>query len=336
MKHNYSGHLPNPVRDFTKPNFSLGSRDIGKALINASLEETGGVKNNTHTARCSACRDFSQFIKHETDVYTLMNINREHIVLYGEYLREQFESGELSASSARDYLSHINVCLSQARGDDSCKVLATRDLNYPPKSGIALVDSSTPILVHKRIVNDCCLPVAVTFELQRELGLRFREGALLDSTTLLKQARLGGEVEVNRGTKGGQARTIPIDKSSQLEALYKGHKLQESTGHDNAIPINMSLKAFQSFAWREAKMVDPSFRSHGERQHYACRFYEENLGVAPPVVSGVPHGEQHHQYITEQLSIDLNEAKRRDNAVRLALSKVLGHHRVVVTNAYVG
>ncbi|WP_235225355.1 hypothetical protein [Vibrio sp. ER1A] len=51
MTKKYTGHRLKGVRDFTKPNYSLGSRDIEKALINASLEQQGGIKSNTHMSR---------------------------------------------------------------------------------------------------------------------------------------------------------------------------------------------------------------------------------------------------------------------------------------------
>ncbi|EOK5708665.1 hypothetical protein ACWLZS_000905 [Vibrio parahaemolyticus] len=46
-KKNYVGHLIHTPRDFTKPNFNLRSRDMVKALINASLENQGGMNKTT-------------------------------------------------------------------------------------------------------------------------------------------------------------------------------------------------------------------------------------------------------------------------------------------------
>ncbi|MFA0633117.1 integrase domain-containing protein [Vibrio breoganii] len=337
MKGRYTGHLPKGLRDFTKPNFGLGARQIDRALINASLEQLDGVKNNTHKARLPACKNFAEFLKEHTDVKRLNMVERSHVEQYGEYLRERFESeSTFSASSARDYLSHINVCLAQARGDNKLKVEATKDLNFPPKSGIATEDRSVTQQQHDTIVSQGSEEQAVIAPLQRHLGLRFREAALFDSSKALREYEKSGEVTISRGTKGGQARIFEIKNKEQVQALVSGDALQQRTGHDNVIPEGERLHAFQSRMWREAKAIDETYYSHGERKFFACDYYTNHMGVAPPVVVGIAHGKAHHEYIAKTLSISLDEAKEKDRAVRLALSKLLGHHRVGITNAYLG
>ncbi|WP_338418029.1 integrase domain-containing protein [Vibrio breoganii] len=337
MKGLYIGHAPKGLRDFNKPNFGLGARQLDRALINASLEQLDGVKNNTHKARLPACRNFAVFLKEHTDVKRLNMVEKSHVELYGEYLRERFESeGSFSASTARDYLSHINVCLSQARGDKKLKVEATKDLNFPPKSGIATEDRSVKQEQHEAIVSQGSEEQAVIAALQRHLGMRFREAALFDSTKALSQYEKTGSITFSRGIKGGQARFVSIDNDEQVKALTAGHALQERTGHDNVIPQHERLHAFQSRMWREAKAIDETYCSHGERKFFACNYYTKHMGVAPPVVLNIQHGKAHHEHIAKVLSISLGEAKEKDKEVRLQLSKLLGHHRIGITNAYLG
>ncbi|MEZ9701844.1 phage integrase SAM-like domain-containing protein [Vibrio sp. 10N.261.46.E12] len=284
----YDGHLPNGARDFRKPNFGLKARQIDKALVNASLEQLGGMKNNTHEARSSACRDLAQFLKTETQVKRLNQIERHHIEQYGEYLRERFETEEgFSASSARDYLSHVNVCLAQARGDKSLIVRATRDLDFPPKNDIATKDNSITAQQHTFITTKASEAVAVVGGIGREFGARFREGSLLDCAKALEEYLQTGHITLSRGTKGGQARVIPVERQAQVDVLERGQRLQRKTGHDNAVPKHESFKAFQSRAWREHKTIDPAYRSHGERKFFACHYYAQQMGVNPPVVAGI-------------------------------------------------
>lgn len=337
MKGRYTGHLPKGLRDFTKPNFGLGARQLDRALINASLEQLDGVKNNTHKARLPACRDFAEFLKEHTDVKRLNRVERSHVEQYGEYLRERFESeSTFSASSARDYLSHINVCLAQARGDKQLKVEATKDLNFPPKTGIATVDRSVTQQQHEEVVVQGSEEQAVIAPLQRHFGMRFREAILFDSSKGLREYEKTGAVTISRGTKGGQARTFAVETKEQVQALVSGHALQQRTGHDNVIPEGERLAPFQSRMWREAKVIDETYYSHGERKFFACDYYTKHMGVAPPVMVGIAHGKAHHEYIAKTLSISLDEAKEKDKEVRLELSKLLGHHRVGITNAYLG
>ncbi|MGR5541747.1 integrase domain-containing protein, partial [Vibrio campbellii] len=105
----YTGHSPKWLRDFTKANYNLGSKDMAKALINASLEEQGGIKSNTHKARLPSLRLFGDFLKNETSVKRLNHVERCHVLAFGEYLRETYEVDQTtSTSTARDYLSHVN------------------------------------------------------------------------------------------------------------------------------------------------------------------------------------------------------------------------------------
>ncbi|MEZ8967910.1 hypothetical protein AB6E53_14565 [Vibrio breoganii] len=336
MKKSYKGVALRGLRNFSKLNYGLQARQIDKALINASLEQNGGMRNNTHLARLSACRDFASFVKSETEVKRLEHLSKSHILQYGEQLRERFEAGHVSSSTARDYLSHVNKCLEQARGDDALKVYATKELGYPPKSGIALKDGSVPEALHQRIIEQVSEPVAVVCSLQRALGPRMREGSLLDCEKALKEALDTGKITIERGTKGGQKRVVPIDYPSQIEALERGAALQRQTGHDNAIPDSMSFKAFQSAAYRETKCVDATYVSHGERKHFANTQYELKMGALSPVRANIPHGKAHHEYLARTLNISLSEVRLRDQFVRLEISKMLGHHREGITNAYVG
>lgn len=336
MKKTYKGVNLEGLRNFSKLNFGLQARQMDKALINASLEQLGGMKNNTHLARLPACRDFMRFINAETDVKRLEHLSKSHILQYGEHLRERFESGELSDSTARDYLSHVNKCLEQARGDNALKVFATKDLDYPPKSGIALVDSSVPETLHQHVISQVSEPVAVVCILQHEFGLRMREGSLFDCEKALEEALNHQQVTIERGTKGGQERTVPVRTERQIEALERGQALQQRTGHNNVTPESMSFKSFQSAAYRETKSVDASYLSHGERKHFANTQYKQKIGALSPVQAGIPHGKDHHEYLAKTLNISVSEAKMRDKSVRMEISKMLGHHRVGITNAYLG
>ncbi|GAM55641.1 putative integrase [Vibrio ishigakensis] len=336
MKKTYKGVILKGLRDFSKLNFGLQARQLDRALINASLEQVGGTKNNTHLARLAACRDFAQFVKTETDVKRLEHLSKSHITQYGEYLRERFEREHISCSTARDYLSHVNKCLEQARGDDSLRVRATKELAFPPKSGIALEDKSVPESLHKKVLGQVSEPVAVVCSLQRAFGLRMREGSLLDCEKALQEAMRDNQISIKRGTKGGQARVVPITNTEQLNVLERGKALQQRINHDNATPSSLSFKAFQTSAYRETKNADETYLSHGERKHFANTQYELKMGALSPVRAGIAHGKAHHEYLAKTLNVSLSEAKVRDKSVRLEISKMLGHHRIGITNAYLG
>ncbi|GAL09937.1 hypothetical protein JCM19233_914 [Vibrio astriarenae] len=158
----YTGHTVKSVRDFDKPNYNLGSKDMGKALINASLEQQGGVKNNTHLSRLPALRQFAQYLKEETSVRRLNHITKAHVMRYGEHLKEKVDEHEgLSNTSARNYLSHVNRALAQARGDNKLVVCAKSDLNFTPISGIASKDGSMTRQQHDKLLANADTPVSL-------------------------------------------------------------------------------------------------------------------------------------------------------------------------------
>ncbi|GAL32627.1 phage integrase family protein [Vibrio maritimus] len=259
------------------------------------------------------------------------------MLAFGEYLRESYEVDQTtSASTARDYLSHVNHVLAQARGDEKLVVNATKDLQFAPKTGIALRDGSISKAQHHRIITQASEPVSLIAQLQRTWGLRFREAALLDARKALKLLDTYELIDVKRGTKGGQPRWVALESEQQRQVLEKIAELQQHKDHDSLIPQGQSLKAFQTKAWREVQAIKPTYLSHGERKTYACDYYERHLGVPCPVRSAIAHGNAHHQFIAISLGITLSEARERDKAIRLQLSKCLGHHRECITNAYLG
>ncbi|MGR5238257.1 integrase domain-containing protein [Vibrio alfacsensis] len=335
-KTQYIGHLTRGARDFSKPNFALGSKDMRKALINASFENQGGVVSNTHRARLPAIKLFVEYVKTNFAIKRLNEIDRYHVMSFGQALKNNVETGVFSSSTARDYLSHINRSLAQARGDEHCVVNATKDLGFIPKSGIAREDASVPEALHKYVLQYVTEELRLIMQLQRTFGFRFKEAALFDATQALKELDKGNTPILSRGTKGGQPRSFFVDTHQKHQLLLLVSNHQKSLGQITLIPSSLSFKAFQCHAWRQTQKAAPEYRSHGERKHFACETYFSLMGVRCPVQANIAHGQAHHQYIAKQLAISVQEARVLDKEVRLILSELLGHHRVSITNAYIG
>ncbi|MCY9874886.1 integrase domain-containing protein [Vibrio barjaei] len=307
-----------------------------RALIAASLENQGGVYSNTHLARIPALTQFINFVKGHSNAKKLEHIDKETVRAFGEHLKEQYEHGELSHVTARDYLSHVNSTIAQARGDKALVVKATKELNFAPKSGIALQDASVSDSLHNKVIRDVVTEIRLVMRLQRHFGLRFREACLFNAKQAFKEVDKASNVTVARGTKGGQSRVLVVDTNQQLRVLKEVADYQIEHETESLIPQHSSFKDFQKYAWRQTKEADDNYRSHGERHFYATNFYLKHVGAKCPVQAAVPHGKPHYQYIATMLDISIDEARALDRAVRLELSKRLGHHRVEVTNSYVG
>ena len=335
-KRKYSGHIKYGLRDFSKPNFGLWSRDLEKALINASLENQGGTYSNTHKSRMPALRCFAAYVKAETTITRLEKIERYVVEQFGIYLKERYELGEISSRTARDYLSHANRALAQARGDETLVVNATRELGFVPKNGIALSDQSVSESLHSKIIESVSEEVGLVVQLQRAFGLRFREASLFDAKSVLKTFNSGDTPKIKRGTKGGQERILPIETLAQHKVLLAVAEYQITNDVISLVPEGKSFRAFQTHAWREFNEVNNSYRSHGERKFFACKYYRYYVGVSCPVQSNIEHGRAHIEFIADQKGISFEQAKQLDREARKMLSEILGHHRITITNAYLG
>ena len=165
-------------------------------------------------------------------------------------------------------------------------------------------------------------------DLQRHLGLRFKESALLDARRALKQASKEGRVEVVDGTKGGKARIVPIVGAEQVAALAVAAAIQDGRSmvpKASARYIDFKRECYREFSgW------------HGERHAYAQARYEALAGAPCPVVAGIKHGKAHHAFLAERLGLSLKQAKTLDQEARKTIAEELGHGRIGITNAYLG
>jgi integrase len=157
--------------------------------------------------------------------------------------------------------------------------------------------------------------VGAMIRLARELGLRWRETALLDAVATLEQALRHEQVTIAQGTKGGQARRFAVVSDYQLKALRCAASAQ---GHaENVIPAAMSYRNFAETASR-AFYAAGGRHFHDFRASYACERYQGFTGWLAPVLGGQILG------------------READLAARLAIAEELGHHRVDIVSCYIG
>ncbi len=159
--------------------------------------------------------------------------------------------------------------------------------------------------------------MALAIRLQMAFGLRLEESLkfrpnLADSGTCvtLKAA----------WCKGGRARAIPIVHDRQRDLLDDAHRL---CGDGALIPPGMSYIAFRR-QFEKATLEAGISNMHKHRHWYACWRYRTLAGVKAPADGGPSHD-------------GLSAADRaRLDAVRLEVSRELGHNRLDVTDAYLG
>lgn len=321
-------------------NFGLRSRDIDTAARNALAEKfhAGQIGYGSVHTHHQKFQEFSRFVKTEHNITDMRDIEKQHIENFADKLNERFEKGEILPSTAQNILSSVNTVMSQAIGNNSLKVSA-KECGLPPRTGIATENKACSSEQHRSIVNQLPERLAVMSEMQRNLGLRFEESCKANAQQMLRDAISRQAVNVEYGSKGGQARTIAITSSKQLDALQQAANVQGN--HHSMIPKNMTYVQFQSSAYKEYSQHN--YRAHSERHAYAQQSYAKHLeaitkvpNIQCPVEAGIKHGAPHHQYLSQKIGCSIKQAKLFDQQARMLVAKEMGHHRINITNSYLG
>jgi hypothetical protein len=277
---------------------------------------------------------FASFAKETANIKIMENISRDTVLAYAKLLAEKVEAGQLSAATAQNYLSTVNVTLSLARGDYALRVTAVGDAGLASRSGIAKVDKSVSIADHLAAVGRASPVLALLLELQRELGLRFEESVKIDAQKAYAQAVDKGVVTIQAGTKGGRVREVPITSNSQIVALKAAADYQQFYKIKSMIAAGQTYKDFRNAAYNEIRGLGVAF--HGERHAYAINRYQTLVGVSAPVVVGIRKLAEHIAYVAKTLGISVKDAGSLDYGARLKISFELGHSRTAVTRSYLG
>ncbi len=310
-------------------NFGLKSRDMCRALVTAYRLEKNAYASNE--AAKSSLKSFAEYVKNEHNIKDLRKIEREHVVSYAERLNEQYEKGEITAGTAQNYLSNVNIAMENARLDQKCRVEPVREGGLPTRTGIAEHDKSASLADHNHALQNVSDRLASQLQLQREIGLRFKESCLIDAKSALKKAIETGKITVSDGTKGGREREVEITRDSQITALQRCAEIQKNDY--SMIPSDQTWSQYQTNAYHQ--IAKTNIRFHQERHHYANERYLQLTHYKSPVAAGVEHS-KHVDHLANKLQISKDEAKALDKEARLQIARELGHSRVSISNNYVG
>lgn len=310
-------------------NFGLGSRDMEFAGALALKKEM-----QSFSSIATMAERWGQFAKwaKAIGINRLEHIQRADVILYGEDLADRVERGEMKAATAQNYISAINRVMRIARDDKEVWVSPTKHCGIPERSGIAKESKALPEAEHNAALLTVSIRLGALLCLQRMLGQRFEESAKFDVHAALKEALQSGTLLIKDGTKGGCEREVPIWSECQIAVLQRAGEIQG--GDRSMIPANQRYAEFQREAYKEATAAKIHF--HAERHHYAQIRYQMLACCLCPVQAGVAHGQAHFDYMAKVLGVPVAEARKIDREARLVVAQELGHHRVEITNAYLG
>ena len=304
-------------------NYGLGSRDMASAA-RIALNRAAQRGELSFSSVATLTERFSQFADaaHAQGIARLERISPDLVQASGQHLSAQVQRSELSPAYAQNLVSAINTVMHLVRDWSSvsptkaCGIAQRCAVRDTPPLG---VDRTVLKRSLEQLRGDDQIRAAAVAVLARELGLRSKEAALMNTHKALQEARERGQVTIVDGTKGGRPRTIPALQEQQLRALANAAALQ-GAGR-SLIPVEQNWKQFRENTLRKGRFPLQQVGItgyHDLRAAYACDRYQQITGYPAPVIAGG--------------IVD----KYQDRLAREQISAELGHGRIDVVSEYIG
>ena len=313
-------------------NFGYG-RQLSYAGPQALRDLFGGGHYGTVKAHSNRWQAFVRWCRSEDGpgFNDARQIDRQTLMEYAEYLRQQVEQSAIGIATAQNRLSSVNRTMAALRGDQYVKVVSpSKALGMRRTSVRQSVPQGKDHEHVKRIVDVLCehqmQRAAAIVYLARAAGMRLREAILADLPRLQREAEQLGRINIQDGSKGGRSgasapRWITVDEHIR-DALAFAVQVSPD-GSRNLLAANERYLDFQQVIVRPAREILHTHNLkgfHELRAAYACERYEQITHHPAPINGG-------HCY---QLD------RRLDQDARVQISYELGHGRIVVVAAYIG
>ncbi|MBW0236835.1 integrase domain-containing protein [Pseudomonas sp. D1HM] len=313
-------------------NFGYG-RQLSYAGPQALKDMFGGGHYGTVKAHSDRWQAFVRWCRSEDGpgFNDARQIDRQTLLDYAGYLRQQVEQGELAIATAQNRLSSANRTMAALRGDQYVKVSSpSKALGLQRTTVRTAAPQGQDREQVKRIVEALCeyqLPrAAAIVQLARATGMRLREAILADLPRLKHEVEQYGKINIQDGTKGGRSgasapRWIREDDHIR-DALRFAEKVSPDDSRNLLAPNERYLDFLQGIVGPARDILHKNNLKgfHELRAAYACERYEQITHHPAPINGG-------HCY---QLNRHL------DQEARVQISYELGHGRIGVVSAYIG
>ena len=258
-------------------------------------------------------------------------IDRDILMRYATYVREQVDQGNVGIATAQNRLSSVNRTLAALRGDQYVKIPSPSKALGLQRSSVRSEAPPGQDRVQVRLIAQALSEreqsrVSAIVLLARETGMRLREAILADLPRLQREAHRLGKINIQDGTKGGRSgasapRWIAVTNQVRV-ALDRASEVSPA-GSRNLLAPDESYKDFIQAVVRPARDI---LHKHGLkgfhelRAAYACERYEQLTGFPAPFNVGRGH----------------RDDRALDQRARQQISHELGHNRIDVVSSYIG
>ena len=243
------------------------------------------------------------YIRSETDITHLKNLNEETIKEITNEISERVHNGEIQANSGATYISALNQVIDYTNyffnkeieqihySDYFSKSIDYADKSVSPETHQSFQDFLSEKYQETQDTRFQALQYAI--ELERSFGLRFRESAGLNQNTI-SRALESGRIELSRQdwTKNARERSIEVRTEEQKQLLQEVKNFLENTGKINLAGADnwksyqeiASFRAFADYQRQEfSSSTGEQYNFHGERHFWAqnmySQFWEEKTGI---------------------------------------------------------
>jgi len=245
-------------------NFGYG-RQLSYAGPHALKDMFGGGHYGTVKAHTDRWQAFVRWCRSEDGpgFNDARKIDRQTLLDYARYLRQQVEHGELAIATAQNRLSSVNRTLAALRGDQDVKVPSPSKALGMRRTCVRHSAPQGQDHEHvKRIVEVLCAHqqrrAAAIAQLARATGMRLREAILADLPRLQREAEHLDRINIQDGTKGGRSgasapRWIAVD--NRIRGALKFAKQVSPDGSRNLLAPDERYLDFQKGIVRPAREI---------------------------------------------------------------------------------
>ena len=298
-------------------NYGWRSRDPLRAARFALRDATarGVLSFSSSATHADRFARFLEWARQAHGVRRLEHITREHVIQFGELLKEAGKS----ARTHQNYISSINTVMRIASRGQWQSVSPRKEAHAPKRIEVRKTPAPTHAQAERAISSIGDPVVKACAQAMYAMGLRVMEAGLLNPTKALGEAERAGRITIERGTKGGRARSVPATPEAKAALRSLSDALR---GHENAVSVFGDKRVYKSALnrYRGALKAAGVGRYHDLRAAYAVRRYEQLTGRAAPCMAGG------HRAAPDAL----------DRQAREVIALELGHERIDVVAEYVG
>ena len=313
-------------------NFGYG-RQLSYAGPQALKDMFGGGHYGTVKAHTDRWQAFVRWCRSEDGpgFNDARKIDRQTLLDYAGYLRQQVEHGELAIATAQNRLSSVNRTMAALRGDEYVRVASPSKALGMQRTTVRttapLGQDRDQVMLIVNALREQQLPrAAAIVYLARATGMRLREAILANLPRLKREAVQYGRINIQDGTKGGRSGALAprwLWVNDNIRKALRYAELTSPAGSRNLLAPNESYLDFQQQIVRPARDILHTLNLkgfHELRAAYACERYEQITHYLAPVKRG-----------------DCNQLGRNlDQEARVQISYELGHGRIDVVSAYIG